>query len=85
MRHTRLEGGEIHSHPYDLILIPSTTNIHCLHKCHTFHQPGVASFSGPHTIQFLITYSMQSGGPFYLINVINVYLGRQRGVEREQP
>ena len=43
----------------------------------------LASFLGLPTVQFLITWVCKNGGgrpgPFYHMNDINVYLGRQRG------
>ena len=50
-------------------------NVHCAIS--------LASFPGLPTVQFLITCSMQKGrgrpGPFYPMNDVSVYQGRQRG------
>ena len=67
------------------------TKVLLMYSDFTFHQPGVASFSGLHTIQFLITHNMQKwkGKAWYIfilyhMNDINVYLGRQREEGSEQ-
>ena len=54
-----------------------------LYSDFTFHQPGVASFSGPPTIPVLIAHGMQMWNEeawsiLYHMSHINVYLGRQR-------